>query len=119
MRIRAAIILLSASYLAAASLRAYQDQPTRTVWEGVYSEAQGQRGEAAYTENCAKCHGKTATGRHFGGPSLVSDKVAAASPDDLRTMISNGKGRMLKYASKLTDEEIDTLVKQIEGMNKK
>jgi len=68
----------------------------------------------AYRKNCAKCHGKTAEGRHFGGPSLISKKVAAASADDLRDIISNGKGRMPKYAGKLTPEEIDTLVQQIE-----
>src|SRR6266516_6721127 len=70
MRIRAAIILLSASYLAAASLRAYQDQPTRTVWEGVYSEEQGKRGEAAYTENCAKCHGPDLAGADAAPPLM-------------------------------------------------
>ena len=72
-----------------------------------------------YEKNCAKCHGKTATGRHFGGPALVSDKVVSASADDLRNIITNGKGRMPKFAGKLTPEEIDTLVKQVEGMNKK
>lgn len=72
-----------------------------------------------YTKNCAKCHGKTAQGRHFGGPALISDKVAAASAEDLRNVITNGKGRMPKYAGKLTPEEIDTLVKQIEALNKK
>src|SRR6478752_4863432 len=39
-----------------------------------------------YEKNCAKCHGKTAGGRHFGGPALVSEKVASASADDLRSM---------------------------------
>jgi len=72
-----------------------------------------------YEKNCAKCHGKTAGGRHFGGPALVSDKVASASADDLRSMITSGKGLMPKYAGKLTPEEIDTLVKQIEALNKK
>jgi mono/diheme cytochrome c family protein len=28
-----------------------------------------------YQKNCAKCHGKTAEGRHFGGPPLVSEKT--------------------------------------------
>lgn len=72
-----------------------------------------------YEKNCAKCHGKTATGRHFGGPALTSDKVASASADDLRNMITNGKGRMPKYANKLTSDEIGDLVKQIEALNKK
>jgi mono/diheme cytochrome c family protein len=72
-----------------------------------------------YTKECAKCHGKTAEGRHFGGPALVSDKAAAASADDLRNIIANGKGHMPKFAGKLTSDEIDTLVKQIQSLNKK
>jgi len=72
-----------------------------------------------FQKNCAKCHGKTAGGRHFAGPSLISEKTAATSPDDLRNMISNGKGRMPKFATKLTPEEIDTLVHQIQAQNKK
>ena len=67
-----------------------------------------------YQKNCAKCHGKTAEGRHFGGPSLFSDKPAA----DLRTIIADGKHRMPKYAGKLTGEEIDTLVEQIAALKK-
>src|ERR1700690_249793 len=62
-----------------------------------------------YEKNCAKCHGKTAEGHHFGGPALVSEKTAASSSDDLRNIVANGKGRMPKYASKLSAEEIDTL----------
>lgn len=72
-----------------------------------------------YKEKCAKCHGKTAEGRHFSGPSLVSGKAAAASVEDLRIIIANGKGRMPKYAGKLTSEEIDNLVQQIRALNAK
>ena len=73
----------------------------------------------AFQKNCAKCHGKTAEGRHFGGPSLISDKTLSASTEDLRNIIANGQGRMPKYAGKLTSEEIDTLVRQIKALNKK
>jgi mono/diheme cytochrome c family protein len=69
-----------------------------------------------YQKSCAKCHGKTAEGRHFGGPSLVSEKSTSASADDLRTIIKNGKHHMPKYANKLTPEEIDTLVEQIKAL---
>ena len=72
----------------------------------------------AYEKNCAKCHGKTAEGRHFGGPSLASTKAAAASADDLRKIIAEGKGHMPKFGGKLNEEEIGTLVKQIEALNK-
>jgi mono/diheme cytochrome c family protein len=68
-----------------------------------------------FEKNCAKCHGKTAEGRHFGGPSLVSAEAPAMSPDDLRNIITNGKHHMPKYAGKLTPEDIDTLVAQIKA----
>jgi len=70
-----------------------------------------------FQKYCAKCHGKTAAGRRFGGPSLTSDK--AASSDGLRNIISSGKGHMPKYAGKLSSEEIDTLVRQIKLLNPK
>jgi mono/diheme cytochrome c family protein len=72
-----------------------------------------------YQKNCEKCHGKTAEGRHFAGPSLVFTKAAAMSADDLHNMIANGKGHMPKFGGKLTAEEIDTLVKEIQALNKK
>lgn len=72
-----------------------------------------------FEKHCAKCHGKTAEGRHFGGPAIISEKVAAASADDLTRTIKNGKGHMPKYANKLKPEEIDTLVQQIKAANKK
>jgi cytochrome c553 len=72
-----------------------------------------------YQKDCAKCHGKTAEGRHFGGPSLISQKAAAASTEDLRNIITNGKGHMPKFTGKLTPEEIATLVSQIQSLNKK
>jgi mono/diheme cytochrome c family protein len=58
-------------------------------------------------------------GGNFGGPSLISDKAAAASVEDLRNIIANGEGRMPKYTGKLTPEEIDSLVQQIRAVNGK
>jgi mono/diheme cytochrome c family protein len=72
-----------------------------------------------YVKNCAKCHGKTGEGRHFGGPSLVSGKTVAAPTLDLENVIANGKGHMPSFAAKLTKEEIDTLVRQIQALDKK
>jgi len=79
----------------------------------------GLTSNPTYEKNCAKCHGKEAKGHRFGGPSLVSIKVASASEDDLRNMIANGKGHMPKYAGKLSDEEINALVVQIRALNTK
>jgi len=32
-------------------------QPFKTVWEGVYTKAEAERGKTAYAELCARCHG--------------------------------------------------------------
>ena len=72
-----------------------------------------------FEKNCAKCHGKTAEGRHFRGPSLLSEKITSVPAGDLRNAIANGKGHMPKFAGKLTAEEIDTLVQQIKSSKSK
>ena len=71
-----------------------------------------------FQKNCAKCHGKTAEGRHFAGPSVVSEKTTSTSADDLRDIITNGKHHMPKFAGKLTPEEINALVHQIKAAKK-
>ena len=76
-------------------------------------------GNPVFQKNCTKCHGKTAEGRTFGGPSLVSDRATATSADELRAVITDGKHHMPKYAGKLTPEQIDILVQQIKSTNKK
>ena len=73
----------------------------------------------AFRKNCAKCHGGTAEGRHFGGPSLISERATSTSADDLRNIITNGKNRMPKFTGKLTATEIDTLVQQIRAQQMK
>ena len=44
----------------------------RTVWDGVYTEAQAVRGEKVSAEHCARCHGPTLTGAE-AAPALVGD----------------------------------------------
>lgn len=34
----------------------------RSIWDGVYTTAQAERGKAAYTDNCSKCHGSALEG---------------------------------------------------------
>jgi mono/diheme cytochrome c family protein len=77
-----------------------------------------------FQKNCAKCHGKTAKGHHFGGPSLVSPKSTGTSADKLHDIIANGKGHipkfhMPKFGGKLTSEEIEVLVQQIQAPTRK
>ena len=48
----------------------------RTVWSGVYTDTQAQRGQAAYAANCEKCHGPQLTGtgeaKPLAGPEFLS-----------------------------------------------
>ena len=41
-------------------------QTPRTVLDGVYTDGQAKRGEAAYSMNCAGCHGEDLFGRAMG-----------------------------------------------------
>lgn len=69
---------------------------------------------ADYKAKCAMCHGANGEGK------AAMKTVAFSSPDvqkmsdaDLTAAITNGKGKMPAYGSKLSKEQIDGLVKYI------
>lgn len=41
---------------------------TRSVWDGVYTEAQAKRGATVYHQHCASCHGPLLEGGETAGP---------------------------------------------------
>jgi S-disulfanyl-L-cysteine oxidoreductase SoxD len=43
---------------------------TRTVWDGIYTDAQADRGEPLYKETCASCHSEDLSGGQMV-PGLV------------------------------------------------
>jgi mono/diheme cytochrome c family protein len=45
-----------------------QDTPPRSVWDGVYSEAQSQHGQSLYNQYCMACHGGSLTGGEQAPP---------------------------------------------------
>ena len=45
-------------------------QEMRTVWDGVYTEAQAKRGEEIYADRCVRCHGATLSGGTDGAGPL-------------------------------------------------
>jgi mono/diheme cytochrome c family protein len=75
-----AVIILWFAIVAAAAGAAGHAQPagtnaSRTVWDGVYTEAQGLRGEAQYKQSCASCHGQDLRGDGTA-PSLLEESFA-------------------------------------------
>ena len=52
-----------------ATLVAGQEPATRSVWQGVYTDAQSDRGRSVYQQSCGQCHGETLGGDI--GPTLT------------------------------------------------
>lgn len=74
-----------------ASSGATRAQVPASVWQGVYSDEQAERGRSTYLgQSCARCHGETMVGTEFG-PALVGDEFVAKwsglSVGDLFTLI--------------------------------
>jgi len=79
----AAALLLAAGMLSSAALT-LAAQATQTIWSGVYSEAQAQRGGDAYKLQCAYCHQPDLSGGFFDNgtgraPALAGPKAFDSS----------------------------------------
>lgn len=46
---------------------------SRSVWDGVYTKEQAQRGQAAYAQECMKCHAENLSGGE-DAPALAGDE---------------------------------------------
>jgi mono/diheme cytochrome c family protein len=49
--------------------------PMRTVWDGVYTATQAERGKGAYMQACASCHADDLRGKSTA-PSLVEESFS-------------------------------------------
>jgi quinoprotein glucose dehydrogenase len=80
--------ILQAASATAAFMAVLNAQPpaAKTVWDGVYTKEQAQRGESLYKENCASCHGAMMEGIEMA-PALVGgdfiDQWAGQTMGDL------------------------------------
>src|ERR1700680_4708050 len=45
-----------------------QDAPSRSVWDGVYTQEQAQRGQSSYNQYCMACHGGSLSGGEQAPP---------------------------------------------------
>ena len=70
MRVRRARILIALCAIPAFAIAVSARQP-KSVWEGVYTEAQAKRGEELYFERCVRCHGATFMGGTDGAGPLL------------------------------------------------
>ena len=85
-----AVFVSGACVIAALAVPIAQGVTARTVWDGVYSEAQAARGKAVYDAQCAFCHQSDLRGQGFA-PALVEDTFTSRWQDgnlgDLLTIV--------------------------------
>lgn len=55
-------VLVQAVILGSQATAPTSERASRTVWDGIYTEAQAQRGRGFYAEHCASCHGANLEG---------------------------------------------------------
>jgi quinoprotein glucose dehydrogenase len=82
-RVCVCVILIAIAVVmvvSSAGARDNQQQAARTVWDGVYSEAQAGRGKSTYRTECASCHLENLGGADMG-PALVGDTFLATWSD--------------------------------------
>ncbi len=85
-----------------------QPSETRSVWDGVYTRAQADRGRARYESACAECHGDDLEGDVVEHPELAGgnfrDKWNGLKLDELfqrirRDMPPNNAGSLTRPAA--------------------
>jgi hypothetical protein len=86
------------------------DPPSRSVWSGVYTTGQADRGKKEYDLSCLSCHGPDLRGAD--GPALVGDEFLRNwLEDDVRSLVDKVHARMPADApgSLSVSESIDTV----------
>jgi len=74
MKIRiAAVVLIPWATLVGLRATVHAQPPTKSVWEGVYTEEQAKRGGPMYSEFCASCHGPELMGGEMAPPLATGD----------------------------------------------
>ena len=77
-----------------------------------------------YKAKCATCHGadgggQTAIGKTMKIRDLRSPEVQKQTDSDLQKILTDGKGKMPAYKTKLSIADISSLVAYVRGMAKK
>jgi mono/diheme cytochrome c family protein len=85
-------------------------QTTRTVQDGVFTDAQAARGQSLYTQQCASCHGATLQGA--SAPPLQGEGfVTRWQTEPLSVLVSKIRATMpVDAAGRLTPEQSVDLV---------
>ena len=50
--------------------------PSKSIWDGIYTEEQATRGKALYSQECSSCHGGELTGGEMAPPLAGGEFMA-------------------------------------------
>ncbi len=84
-------------------VRLQESSPMTSVWDGVFTEAQATRGQAAYSGACGSCHGSRLNGAPDDPDMRSSPPVARAR--FLRLWDGRSLGTLLAYTRATMPEE--------------
>ena len=81
--------------------------PSKSVWDGIYSKEQAERGKRSYNSLCARCHGETLLGNDAAKPLVGKEflerwegKSVGEMVELTRTnMPSDGPGKLTRKQS--------------------
>ena len=110
---QATVFFLGAKLFTVAALSA---QSSRTVADGVFTDAQQKRGEAIYTRECSTCHGERLKGGE-GSPPLTgtefNDNWNGKSAFDLFDKIRQTMPAPPEQPGKLTPQQTSDVIAHI------
>jgi S-disulfanyl-L-cysteine oxidoreductase SoxD len=69
--------IVCAAVLSVASLKLRAENRTSSVWDGVYTKAQADRGQALYNSSCASCHGDQLNGGETAPPLAGGEFISS------------------------------------------
>jgi mono/diheme cytochrome c family protein len=97
--------------LAAVLLPACTDAESPGLSGDQAKDAELVTGQQVYLDNCARCHGNAGGGG--AGPKLADGRAAKdfPDPDAQAELVRDGRGAMPAWDGKLTDAEIDAVVR--------
>ena len=72
----AAIALIPFAMIIVLRSTVHAQPPSKSIWDGVYTDAQATRGKALYAEQCASCHGGELTGGEMAPPLAGGEFMA-------------------------------------------
>jgi len=72
----AAVALLPMAAVLMLNSSVHAQPPSKSIWDGIYTEEQATRGQGLYSQECASCHGGELTGGEMAPPLAGGEFLA-------------------------------------------